>query len=262
MASPGYAQEPAAPQPKRRKAKIVGRREVVRKYKDGTVREKYQLQKYSNGNSIKHGLYTSWFSDGQVNRKGMYVLSKKSGEWIFYFQNGKVAKKGVYKNSLPDGKWVVNNEDGTPSRVEIYKDGKPHGKWTLYHAAGKEGAEKDGAGKVLREVDYIGGVQHGVVREFFKDGALRFTMEMKNGKKHGQLISFYPTGEKLSEENYKDGKRNGRMIGWDVEGKVLQQAEYVDGSELSSQQQQASSKQAEPIPTPQSDDENLQSPAP
>ena len=50
----------------------------------------------------KHGLYVSYYDNGQLSFKGTYKGSKSDGPWVFYNENGTVyaGLPGTYKNGV------------------------------------------------------------------------------------------------------------------------------------------------------------------
>lgn len=62
--------------------------------RNGTLINLVNHDKYGN----KHGVYASWFLDGNIKTKGNYVDDNKEGVWHYYHNNGEEANKVYYFN--------------------------------------------------------------------------------------------------------------------------------------------------------------------
>ncbi len=78
--------------------------DVIAKYPDGTVQERYA-------------------TDAKGERTGAYAS---------FYQNGKAKEKGSYRHGLKIGTWTTLAEDGATASVEPYQDGKLNGLVVLY----------------------------------------------------------------------------------------------------------------------------------
>ena len=70
----------------------------------------------------------TYYENGTVESKIMYVDNKKNGKMTSYFENGKIAVKGFFKDDKRDKKWIFYNENnGKISSIERYIDGQLNG---------------------------------------------------------------------------------------------------------------------------------------
>lgn len=67
-----------------------------------------------------HGLYISWYSDGQTKEKGRANNGKKQGPWIKWHENGQMQEKGNYKNDEKYGLWIQWDRDGEETSRETH----------------------------------------------------------------------------------------------------------------------------------------------
>ena len=67
-----------------------------------------------------HGLYITWYSDGQIKEKGRANNGKKQGPWIKWHENGQMYEKGTYKNDKKYGLWIQWDKDGEETSRETY----------------------------------------------------------------------------------------------------------------------------------------------
>lgn len=84
-------------------------------------------KKYSAGiikNKKPNGAWTSWYGNGQVNKKLIFKDGKKEGNYESWFENGKKNAEGQYKYDLREGDWIFYKEDGSLMGYYKYKDGE------------------------------------------------------------------------------------------------------------------------------------------
>jgi antitoxin component YwqK of YwqJK toxin-antitoxin module len=60
----------------------------------------------------RHGLWVSWYMNGNKWSEGTFRYGKSEGKRTVYFENGKVRYEGTYKNDLRVGKWRFYDETG------------------------------------------------------------------------------------------------------------------------------------------------------
>ena len=49
-------------------------------------------------NGVAHGLYLSYYSNGQLKNKGQNIDGKKDGYWKIWDENGKILREGYFVN--------------------------------------------------------------------------------------------------------------------------------------------------------------------
>lgn len=62
-------------------------------YKDSAL-----ISKGSYVDGVPDGLWTSWYTNGQMKEEGHYKEGVKSGMWIEWYQDGEIMWKGEWKN--------------------------------------------------------------------------------------------------------------------------------------------------------------------
>lgn len=67
-----------------------------------------------------HGLYISWYPNGQIAEKGTARNGKRNGLWTRWHENGQKYEKGTYKNDEKYGLWIRWDEDGEEVSRETY----------------------------------------------------------------------------------------------------------------------------------------------
>lgn len=61
------------------------------------------LTNQCNEQGNPEGLWERYFSNGQLDYRGLYINGKKDGLWERYYKNGQLDNKGFYKNEIRIG---------------------------------------------------------------------------------------------------------------------------------------------------------------
>ena len=67
-----------------------------------------------------HGLWERYWSNGNLEYKGLYVNGKRHGLCESYWSNGKPYYKGSYINDNQIGLWIWGNNDGSIQQILFY----------------------------------------------------------------------------------------------------------------------------------------------
>jgi antitoxin component YwqK of YwqJK toxin-antitoxin module len=87
---------------------------------------------YDNGNLAeeityargeKHGPWKQYFTDGSVKLKANYVEGKLEGLMVVFHLNGQVNLSGNYIHNFKDGTWMYFNDHAETVRKEVYDRG-------------------------------------------------------------------------------------------------------------------------------------------
>ena len=68
------------------------------------------LVQYQKGKA--HGIFISWYTDGQIKEKGRANNGKRHGQWTKWHENGQMHEKGTYKDDKKSGLWIQWDNDG------------------------------------------------------------------------------------------------------------------------------------------------------
>lgn len=69
---------------------------IETKYKNGNLKEKFEITLNENGNYIKDGKYEKWYENGIKECEGEYMDGKKFGYWKFWAENGDLKEENEY----------------------------------------------------------------------------------------------------------------------------------------------------------------------
>jgi len=112
----------------------------------------------TKGNPIAHkrtGERKRYYSNGQLESKGIFIKGNKEGLWEVYHTNGQLKSMGYYTQGKKDGLWQEYYKNGLMNSSINYKNGKEDGLLEVFHENGKllmKGSYKDG--KQIGEWNY------------------------------------------------------------------------------------------------------------
>ena len=89
------------------------------------------------GLNEKHGVWTAWDRNGQVQVEGRYLHDAPIGKWSWWHANGQKRCEGVYESGKPHGQWTWWHKNGMKQLEGEYNVGEHIGKWTWWDEGGK-----------------------------------------------------------------------------------------------------------------------------
>lgn len=95
------------------------------------------------GKDEKHGVWTSWYANGQKKMEGRYEYDMPVGKFGWWYPNGQKASQGVYANGVAHGKWIWWHKTGQKSARGEYVRGSQVGRWTWWHTTGKVASKSE-----------------------------------------------------------------------------------------------------------------------
>jgi len=110
----------------------------------GELRAQYGVRVEPDGSEVRHGAWTGWYPEGEVESEGRYEDGARTGEWTFRWPNGKRKEVGEYRDGLRTGTWREYDERGKRIAQGRYREGHRDGKWTFWDSAGKVDATRSG----------------------------------------------------------------------------------------------------------------------
>ena len=169
---------------------------------------------------IPYGKFTYFYQNGKVRTVSMISDEGSIARTTSWFPNGKLMAKGMYLNQQRDSIWQFFSEyDGNLVSEEFYEGGKKHGAEKIFYP-----------GKSLAEIiTWNAGVKYGKWEQYYDDGAPKLTGSYKNNEKDGILRTFFVTGKLLVSGFYTNGHQDSTWIYYDDKGKVTLKEFYDDG---------------------------------
>jgi hypothetical protein len=111
----------------------------------GELRAQYEVRVEPDGSELRHGAWTGWYPEGEVESEGRYEDGARTGEWTFRWPNGKRKEVGEYRDGLRTGTWRQYDERGKRIAQGRYREGHRDGKWTFWDAQGEVDAARSGS---------------------------------------------------------------------------------------------------------------------
>ena len=136
------------------------------------TRTTYHSKNDGGVSSGRHGLYESFYENGQLDYRGNYKNGKKEGLWESYYTNGQFRRKENYKDGKQHGLHEVFYENGQLLYRRNYKNGEYHGLWEFYHTNGQLGTK----GNIKNNKE------QGLWEYYDRDGNPTKTEEWKDGE--------------------------------------------------------------------------------
>jgi len=90
----------------------------IRPFIGSTIEERYE-------NGIKHGLYRSWYQNGQLEAEGNYVNGEIDGAVRAWHENGQLKLEATYLSGLENGLYREWSKDGQLLFEENYENVAP-----------------------------------------------------------------------------------------------------------------------------------------
>jgi antitoxin component YwqK of YwqJK toxin-antitoxin module len=87
--------------------------------------------------SLRHGVYMSYFPNGQIQDSLYHDYGKQNGKHIQYYKDGQVASVKYFEQGVQQGKEVIFYTNGQLSYDKNYEQGKLHGEIQHWDKDGK-----------------------------------------------------------------------------------------------------------------------------
>jgi len=91
----------------------------------------------ADGKDQRHGPWTSWYANGQVQLEGEFTSDVESGKFTWWYQNGQKSLEGFYKEGEQHGRWSWWHPNGQKSSQGDFLAGHQKGRWFWWQENGK-----------------------------------------------------------------------------------------------------------------------------
>jgi len=210
-------------------------------YKDNEnqIREVYHLR--DTLDNILHGEYTSFYMNGNMEKKGNYDEGLPEGEWEYYYENSKLKMKGELEAGEPNGYWIYYYETGDKKMEGKMVGDRREGDWLIYYQNGvvkRQGEFVDGVRKGLWFYYYEDEILKGKVdfyenkgkyTEYYRSGKIRAKGLKSGTRNQGKWTYYYENGARLAEGHFADGKKNGEWSYFYADEQVSSIGKYIKG---------------------------------
>lgn len=178
----------------------------------------YQGQ-FNHGNPT--GTFTYYYDDGKtVKNISNFYANGKVTYVTSYYHAGKMSSYGKYVNQQKDSIWVYFSDNDFKIAEEGYKLGVKHGAWRQYDPA---------TGKILEEINWKNGKQHGLMQAWTLNGKNRYQINYKDGKADGPYFACYPSGNIYERGIYKNSLKDSITTYYDETGRIVHKRKWNKG---------------------------------
>lgn len=122
--------------------------------------------------SILHGKFTSWYTNGNLQMIGYYDRGKKDGVYERFDSNGNKIKDGHFFSDKPNGTWIGYYDDGS----------------------------------IKEKYNYEKGILDGIVEGYYNNGKIKIKGQYENDLKVGEWIEWAEDGTELFKKIYNEGR--------------------------------------------------------
>ena len=103
-----------------------------------------RLATYSqDGQPVKHGVWTSWYANGQKKLEGQYEKDVPTGKFTWWHENGQKSLQAHYRDGKKHGSWIWWHDNGLKSIQGEYAGDTPINNWLWWKESGKVAQRAD-----------------------------------------------------------------------------------------------------------------------
>ena len=164
-----------------------------------TIQSAFTLR---DGKRGEHGTDETYYENGQLRVKEIYVAGELDGPFESYYENGQLRFKGTYVAGEQDGPVESYHENGQLRSKRTYAAGELDGPAEFYHENGNlqfkgtyVAGERDGLheayyenGQLDRKLTYVAGQLHGLREVYLENGQLFVGGTYDMGEKCGEWL--------------------------------------------------------------------------
>lgn len=164
---------------------------IEEKDDDGNVIARYDMK-----DSLKHGVYIGYNSDGSTFEESIFVKGQQDGLRTLYYDNGAVQAKETYEKGLLNGNYEEYYPDGQLSFEGSYVNNSMEGVWLKYYKSGQ----------LQEEVTFSKNEENGPFIEYHPNGNIAAQGQYINGDNEDGLLQIYDeSGTLIKKMNCERG---------------------------------------------------------
>ncbi len=187
-------------------------------YEDGTKQSEFYFK-----NNLREGVGKIYYPNGKVQFEMNYVHDKLNGENKNYQNDGTLVQKRIYKNGLVESGVIY--QDKKEEKLTSEQIDELNSKTTIHTQ--KNTVEKEGLRLDLNNQKPISGIYF----EVNDKGFATKEMQYLNGKPHGIMRVFDANGNVTERAVYDKGERKAYQQ-TDANGKVMKSCQIEQGKEV------------------------------
>lgn len=179
------------------------------------LKRKYEvLQKDT---TQKHGIYQSFYENGQLKMTLLYIKNKKNGLGTIYNEAGKKTEEAQFKNGMLNGvRKIYDTESDALKIEETYVDDNFEGPYKSYFTSGQ----------IKQEGQYIDGAMNQLWKYYYPSGQLKEAVNFLNNVENGPYQAWHENGQLKAEGTYENENREGIWKVYHSNGVLEEEATY------------------------------------
>ncbi len=161
------------------------------------------------------------YEDSRLSHYGpLDADDQPQGNYYYYHDNGALMLKARFEHGIPVGTFEFFNS----TNDKIYK------KLSFMDEEGSRRVEElfYYSGERMERSTTLDETLIDTLVTYYRDGSLKETIAVKDGKRHGQDIAYFPNGKIRFIGNYALGKANGEFKNYHRNGKIESEYTYVN----------------------------------
>ncbi len=136
---------------------------------------------------IKHGAYSSYFENGNIQEKSNYKNGALDGERRIFNAEGKLIITEHHSNGNYEGLYKSYFPDGTIESEGLYRENKMTGTWKFYY--------QDPPGQIKEAVTFKNNIENGPFIEYHENGIMAAEGVYVDEQQHGEVKVYTKKGE-------------------------------------------------------------------
>ncbi len=175
---------------------------------EGNLMERYE----ATMDTVKNGLYESFYEGGQIFSSVNYDHGLAQGEWKVFFEDGTLKSSEFYLNDTIHGPFKEYYDNGRLNLESEFVHGVLQGVAKRYFITGE----------LMEEVTFENNEENGPFKEYYKNGQLQWSGTYLNGDNEFGLLEHYNEEGILDKKMICDSLRKCRTIWTLAEGDISQ----------------------------------------
>jgi antitoxin component YwqK of YwqJK toxin-antitoxin module len=202
----------------------------------GHLKQGWWKKNYPNGKPMYKGFFKDdkpvgtlyrYFESGSLKAILQYDEKSEYAHARLYYEDGQLAAEGVFYNAVKDSTWsYYSYYSRTLTAKESYNKGLRHGMMVNYY----------GNGAISEVVEWKNDRKEGVWEQYFEQGGLKMKGYYMDNKLEGDFIVHYENGNPYLRGFYVNDRRQGRWTFYKEDGTLEVELDYLNGKALNEDQ--------------------------
>ncbi len=195
-------------------------RRVDDRFPDGSLRSRLHVRADSDAETpVRHGPEFRWFPNKQLWQQRVWVNGEQHGPYREWTEGGLLQRAGEFEHDMLERTWLEYREAGQIGAERDWHQGVQHGRLRIYY----------GDNALRSESNFVNGVQSGPEVLYHKNGVKEAAGDWENGERVGEWKYWHAGGQPKAQATYVGGRYHGDWIEWDEDGEVVERGHFEHG---------------------------------